>query len=93
MLRNNPLRSTTKVNPHVLQLSDRPVQPQPTLKAQNLSRLPVQRRTVDLNVIDIDTNTHYILIHGRLLITHLAHNKFEVSTTASLTSDHRENTA
>lgn len=32
-----------------------------------------------LNVIDIDTNTHFILIHRRLLIAYLAVQPHEVS--------------
>ena len=49
------------------------------MKAQNLSRLPVQRRTVILDIVDIDTNTHFFLIRRRLLIADVAEKPLEVS--------------
>ena len=59
---------TTKVLANVIELSDQPFQGGTTLKAQYLSRLSIQRRTMALNIVDIDPDIHYIPVHRRLLI-------------------------
>ena len=70
---------TTKVLANVVELPDQSLQGRATLKAQDLSRLSIQRRTMVLNIVDIDPDIHYIPAHRRLLIVYVADQPLEVS--------------
>jgi hypothetical protein len=70
---------TAKVLANLLELSDQSLQRGTTLKAQDLSRLSIQRRTVVLNIVDINPDINYMPVHRRLLIAYVACQPLEVS--------------
>jgi hypothetical protein len=64
-----------RLDPVLLHPAEDPI----LLKAQYLSRLSIQRRTVVLNIVDIDPDISYIPVQRRLLVVYVACQPLEVS--------------